>query len=221
MAFFQAAKCRVGLDAAFIFTLNNAKQIASFGAGTLPLTVEQMLWFEMNGLSVEPVLVDDDLVHKLDLVATNLAVVESHGCRTLFVRRAPIRDDWDSVKDQIMMHILRNKFGQGRWSYTLMNLAGKGVFKFVYHTKLDAYWGDGGPDGHGQNILGEVLSALTVELCDNNAAIQSCAYDNMHKPASDTISYHDPHGVFNIAPWRAARQHKGVRSISSTPMIME
>ena len=74
MAFFQAAKCKVGLDAAFIFTLHNAKQIASFGAGRLPLTVEQMLWFEMNGLSVEPVLVDDDLVYKLDLVATNLAV---------------------------------------------------------------------------------------------------------------------------------------------------
>ena len=211
MAFFQAAKCRVGLDAAFIFTLHNAKQIASFAAGTLPLTVEQMLWFDMSGLSVELVLADDDLVHKLDLVAINLAVVESDGCRNFCVRRVPIRDDWDSVKDQIMMHILRNKFGQGRWSRTLMNLAGKGVFKVVYHTKLDAYWGDGGPDGHGQNILGEILSALTAELCDNNAAIQSCACDSMHKPASDMISYPDPHGEFNIAPWHVACQHKGVR----------
>ena len=90
------------IPSSFIFTLHNAKQIASFGAGTLPLTVEQMLWFDMNGLSVGPVSVDDDLVHKLDLVATNLAVVESHGCGNLFVRRAPIRDDWDSVKDQII-----------------------------------------------------------------------------------------------------------------------
>ena len=99
--------------------------------------------------------------------------------------------------------------------------AGKGVFKFVYHTKLDAYWGHGDPGGHGQNTLREILSVLMVELYDNNAAIQSCACDNMHKPASDTISYPDPHGIFNIAPWRVARQHKGVRSISSTRSIME
>ena len=115
-------KCRVGLDAAFIFTLHNAKHIASLAAGTLPLNIEQMLWLDMNGLFVELVLVDGDLVHKFELVATNLVVVESHGCRNFCVHRAPIRDDWYSVKDQIMTHSLRNKFGQGRWACTLMNL---------------------------------------------------------------------------------------------------
>lgn len=76
-------------------------------------------------------------------------------------RKLPLRRDWESVKDQIMMEALRAKFTQHEDLKT--TLLGTGDAKLVEHTENDSYWGDGG-DGSGKNRLGQLLMKLREEL---------------------------------------------------------
>jgi N-glycosidase YbiA len=69
-------------------------------------------------------------------------------------RKLPLRRDWESVKDQIMMDALRAKFTQHE--DLKATLLGTGDAKLVEHTENDSYWGDGG-DGSGKNRLGQLL----------------------------------------------------------------
>eukprot|EP00741_Cyanophora_paradoxa_P008327 tig00001292_g8056.t1 len=72
-----------------------------------------------------------------------------------------VRRDWQEVKEDVMMHALRAKFGQPELRALLL---GTGDALLVEHTKRDAYWGDGG-DGSGANRLGHCLMAVRDELC--------------------------------------------------------
>ena len=76
-------------------------------------------------------------------------------------RKLPLRRDWESVKDQIMLEAVRAKFSQHDDLKAI--LLGTGDAKLVEHTERDSYWGDGG-DGSGKNRLGRILMQVRDEL---------------------------------------------------------
>jgi N-glycosidase YbiA len=76
-------------------------------------------------------------------------------------RKRPLRRDWESVKDQIMLEAVRAKFTQHEDLKAI--LLGTGDTKLVEHTANDSYWADGG-DGSGKNRLGQILMWVREEL---------------------------------------------------------
>ena len=80
-------------------------------------------------------------------------------------RKRKLREDWESVKDDVMRDVLLAKFTQHEVLKVL--LLSTGDCKLVEHTKNDAYWGDGG-DGTGKNRLGEILMEVRSRIvCDS------------------------------------------------------
>ena len=76
-------------------------------------------------------------------------------------RKLPLRRDWESVKDQVMLEVVRAKFTQRDDLKQI--LLGTGDAKLVEHTENDSYWGDGG-NGSGKNRLGHLLMRVRAEL---------------------------------------------------------
>jgi N-glycosidase YbiA len=76
-------------------------------------------------------------------------------------RKRPLRRDWESVKDGVMLEALRAKFAQHEDLRGL--LLSTGDARLVEHTDNDDYWGDGG-DGSGNNRLGQLLMRVREEL---------------------------------------------------------
>jgi ribA/ribD-fused uncharacterized protein len=76
-------------------------------------------------------------------------------------RQRPLRHDWETVKDDVMLEALRAKFTQHPVLGEL--LLGTGDALIVEHTSRDAYWGDGGA-GTGRNMLGRLLMCVREEL---------------------------------------------------------
>jgi N-glycosidase YbiA len=76
-------------------------------------------------------------------------------------RKRPLRKDWESVKDSIMLEAVLAKFTQHAELREILLATGDATI--VEHTKNDAYWGDGG-DGHGKNRLGQILMQVREEL---------------------------------------------------------
>jgi ribA/ribD-fused uncharacterized protein len=79
-------------------------------------------------------------------------------------RQVKLRDDWEAVKEDVMMVALRAKFTQHE-SLRKLLLETKGK-NLIEHTANDSYWADGG-DGTGQNRLGVLLMRLRDELAKN------------------------------------------------------
>jgi len=77
-------------------------------------------------------------------------------------RDRSFRPDWDRVRDDIMLKVLRAKFSQHDDLREL--LASTCGARLVEHTDNDSYWADGG-DGHGANRLGQLLEQVRDELC--------------------------------------------------------
>ncbi|CAG8458045.1 90_t:CDS:2 [Ambispora gerdemannii] len=73
-------------------------------------------------------------------------------------RDLPLRSDWESIKESVMMVALRAKFTQHPRLHRL--LLSTGDKKIIEHTKNDRYWGDGGGPGQGKNRLGILLMEL-------------------------------------------------------------
>lgn len=76
-------------------------------------------------------------------------------------RTRPLRPDWDTVKEQIMLEALRAKFGQHADLAARLRATGDALL--VEHRARDAYWGDGA-DGRGRNRLGALLMCVRDEL---------------------------------------------------------
>jgi len=77
-------------------------------------------------------------------------------------RRLPgLREDWEQVKDDVMLRALRAKFTQHARLARLLESTGDA--ELIEHTKNDSYWADGG-DGSGKNRLGILLMRLREEL---------------------------------------------------------
>lgn len=75
-------------------------------------------------------------------------------------RAVPIRKDWDSVKEEVMLTGLREKF-KDPFLKDLLISTGKKVL--VENSPYDKYWGIG-PNGKGKNRLGVLLMQLRDEL---------------------------------------------------------
>jgi len=77
-------------------------------------------------------------------------------------RKRPLRHDWESVKDEIMVEAVRAKFTQHEELRKI--LLATGDAEIIEHTGKDSYWGDGGA-GSGRNMLGKTLMLVREELC--------------------------------------------------------
>ena len=69
-------------------------------------------------------------------------------------RHRSFRPDLDSIRNQVMLNVLRAKFTQHEDLREVL-LSTQGT-QLVEHTKNDFYWADGG-DGTGRNMLGILL----------------------------------------------------------------
>lgn len=79
-------------------------------------------------------------------------------------RRHPLREDWESVKDDVMRFAVLEKFKQNDNAREV--LLATGNRQLIEHTKNDNYWADGG-DGTGKNMLGIILMETRKNLSKN------------------------------------------------------
>ncbi|MBQ4880619.1 NADAR family protein [Pseudoalteromonas luteoviolacea] len=79
-------------------------------------------------------------------------------------RAIPIRQDWDLVKEEIMLKGLREKFKDSELRNILL---GTGKKELVENSPYDKYWGIG-PNGKGKNRLGVLLMQLRAEIKESN-----------------------------------------------------
>lgn len=76
-------------------------------------------------------------------------------------RHRPLREDWESVKDDVMRRAVRAKFDAHPELREL--LLSTGEEELIEKTSGDYYWGCG-TDGTGKNRLGEILMELRLGL---------------------------------------------------------
>lgn len=76
-------------------------------------------------------------------------------------RKFSLRDDWETVKDAIMLRAVRAKFEAHPASREL--LLGTGEEELIEAAPVDYYWG-AGRTGSGRNRLGEILMQARAEL---------------------------------------------------------
>lgn len=76
-------------------------------------------------------------------------------------RQNPLRPDWEEIKDEVMLQVLRMKFSQN--PEIAKELLATGDALLIEHTRNDDYWADGG-DGSGKNKLGLLLMQVREEL---------------------------------------------------------
>ena len=76
-------------------------------------------------------------------------------------RLAPLPEDWDTRRIDVMYEAVRAKFTEHRELRAL--LLATGDAELVEHTKNDHFWADGG-GGSGQNWLGKILMDVRDEL---------------------------------------------------------
>lgn len=76
-------------------------------------------------------------------------------------RGRSLRADWEKIKDEAMLRVLRAKFTQHQELRRV--LCSTNGAALVEHTANDSYWGDGG-DGSGKNKLGALLQQVRAEL---------------------------------------------------------
>ncbi|NSX54872.1 NADAR family protein [Parasulfitobacter algicola] len=76
-------------------------------------------------------------------------------------RKLALREDWEQVKDQIMLDAVRVKFQTHPAPRDL--LLSTGTAEIVENAPMDAYWGCG-LDGSGLNKLGYILMAVRNKL---------------------------------------------------------
>jgi len=72
-----------------------------------------------------------------------------------------LREDWESMKENIMYNALKCKFTQH--PDLMHELLKTKEYIIIEHTENDNYWGDGG-NGNGQNRLGVLLMQIREEL---------------------------------------------------------
>ena len=76
-------------------------------------------------------------------------------------RQIPLRDDWEAVKDGVMLDAVRVKFRTHEAPRALLLSTGESMI--VENAPMDSYWGCG-PDGNGLNKLGRILMQVRDEL---------------------------------------------------------
>ena len=75
-------------------------------------------------------------------------------------RKYPLREDWQQVKEEIMLYALRKKFSHSKMLAKLLETEERHLYE---NSPYDRYWGIG-KDGQGLNRLGELLMLVRREL---------------------------------------------------------
>lgn len=86
---------------------------------------------------------------------------ESPGIAKRMGRRIAIRDDWERIKDEVMLYFVRQKFYDNRNLGRLLLATGDAELIEGNHWN-DQYWGV--CNGKGQNKLGKILMQVREEL---------------------------------------------------------
>jgi len=174
-SFFQAAKCENEADARFVMFSLSEMQAAHYGQGRLALDVAQKEM--LVGLGVDPVL--------------GFAQTENG-----WLRKLPRREDWEDVKADVMLHILRQKFFVTESSSpstraqcsALALLRSDRLLLPVEHTMGDRNWGDGW-DGSGFNMLGKCIGQVLVELRGSSPAAMLSTLEFLQRPNRAIVQY--------------------------------
>lgn len=90
-----------------------------------------------------------------------IRLAESPALAKFLGKRATLRDDWDRVKDGIMLELLRSKFDRHPALRSMLIDTGDAEL-IEGNTWGDTYWGV--CDGVGQNKLGKLLMQVREEL---------------------------------------------------------
>ena len=76
-------------------------------------------------------------------------------------RKCQMRKDWDNVKLECMLHVLRLKIDQNKEIKDNLLISG---MRYIFESnKNDSYWGMG-DDGKGKNYLGKLLMKIREEI---------------------------------------------------------
>lgn len=76
-----------------------------------------------------------------------------------------MRPDWEQVKDEIMLELVRSKFSSVKMKRMLL---ATGEHELIEgNTWGDSYWGYDLVKNHGQNHLGKILMQVRQELREN------------------------------------------------------
>ncbi|CAG8547208.1 13294_t:CDS:2 [Ambispora leptoticha] len=140
----------------FYSAKNNYGEFSNFYPS--PIVIDDVIWpTTEHYFQAQKFVSDPAIVTRIRVLPTpNEAAKEGRR------RDLPLRSDWESVKEIVMMEALRAKFTQhpelGR---VLLSTGDK---KIIEHTSNDRYWADGGGLDHGQNRLGVLLMRLRNEL---------------------------------------------------------
>lgn len=90
-----------------------------------------------------------------------ISMMSTPGKAKLAGRRVKLRPDWDSIKDSVMLELVREKFRDPILQAELLKTFPAKLIE-VNHW-MDRYWGVG-LDGIGLNKLGEILMTVRGEL---------------------------------------------------------
>ena len=88
-----------------------------------------------------------------------IATAETPGASKRMGRRVALRPDWEKVKDEVMLSIVRCKFQDKELAGMLIATGDAELVEG--NTWGDRYWG---VDGTGKNRLGEILMKVRAEL---------------------------------------------------------
>ncbi len=77
-------------------------------------------------------------------------------------------EEWDKVKVDAMMDVLREKFKYERFRQKLLDTGDAILIESSYY---DRFWGDGGYKRNGLNMLGKCLMRIRDELSDSEEQI--------------------------------------------------
>lgn len=77
-----------------------------------------------------------------------------------FGRRIDLREDWEQIKDAVMLECLRSKFSNKELREKLLSTQSRILVEGNNHR--DKYWG--AVNGEGKNMLGKLLMQVRKEL---------------------------------------------------------
>jgi ribA/ribD-fused uncharacterized protein len=79
-------------------------------------------------------------------------------------RQCPIRSDWEKMKVNVMLKLVREKFRQN--PELAKHLVATGQRSIQEDSPWDSFWGTGkaGPGGRGRNEMGNILKKVRREL---------------------------------------------------------
>ena len=121
-----------------------------------PITIDGVVWPSNEHYYQAQKFLDQNLKDKVRNATTPYLAAQIGRDPSL-----PIRPDWDLVKDQVMLLVLKAKFNQ----YEILKelLLSTNTSHIFEHTSNDCYWADCG-DHSGKNMLGVELMQIRSEL---------------------------------------------------------